>query len=142
MKAIEILDIPSLKKYSPYLWKATQNSLTARMADYVFAQGAGGCSGNISFLIRMTLIRKVMSTSGNGFYGADLLGQCDELGGWMNGLSIAGIIEPTGNTREQFIDFGDGFGRMVEVKEWRTAPPYSQLRDAYDEIKMFVMDRM
>jgi hypothetical protein len=90
----------------------------------------------------MNAVRKVIATEGQPFYAADVFGEIDGLGGLMNGLDIAHIIVATGNTRDCFIDFGDGFGRMVKAKEWKLAYPMADLWDAYTEVKQFIVDQL
>ena len=143
MKAIKILSIPSLEKFR-CLFEARLSSLAAEIAYYVFYPAAGGASGEITLLTRMAFIRKLFETQGNPFYAAELFGECPELGGWMTGLSVAGIIIPTGNIRSQFIpiDFDDKIYKEVQIKEWKIAAPMEDLVNAYLEVKQFICDQM
>ena len=143
MKAIKILSIPSLEKFT-YLFQARCESLTAELATYVFAPSANGSVGDISLLTRMTLVRKLFATESKPFYAADVFGECPELGGWMNGLNMAGLIIPTGNTRSQFIpiDFDESIFKEIQVKEWTVAVPMEDLLSSYLEVKQFICDQM
>ena len=145
MKAVKILSIPSLEKFN-YMFQARCESLTAVLATYVFtpSKGSFGSFGDIPLLTRMAFIRKLFETQGNPFYAAELFGECPELGGWVTGLSVAGIIIPTGNTRSQFIpiDFDDKIYKEVQIKEWKIAAPMEDLVDAYLEVKQFICDQM
>lgn len=143
MKAIKILSIPSLEKFR-CLFEARLSSLAAEIAYYVFYPAAGGASGEITLLTRMALIRKLFATENKPFYAAELFGECPELGGWMNGLSVAGLISATGNTRSQFIpiDFDDSIYKEIQVKEWTVAVPMEDLLNAYSEVKQFICDQM
>jgi hypothetical protein len=62
----------------------------------------------------------------------------------MNGLSVAGLISATGNTRSQFIpiDFDDSIYKEIQVKEWAVAVPMEDLLNAYSEVKQFICDQM
>ena len=143
MKAIKILSIPSLEKFN-YLFQARCESLIAKLATYVFTPSVNGSVGDIPLLTRMALVRKLFSTENKPFYAADVFGECPELGGWMNGLSVAGLISATGNTRPQFIpiDFDDSIFKEIQVKEWTVAVPMEDLLNAYSEVKQFICDQM
>jgi hypothetical protein len=97
---------------------------------------------SVALLRRMTAVRKVITTEGQPFYATDVFGEIDGLGGLMNGLDIAHIIVATGNTRNQFIDFGGGYGKTVKIKEWKLAYPMADLWDAYNEVKQFIIDQL
>jgi hypothetical protein len=136
---VEIMDIPSLREKFKYLFQA--DSPTAKVAQYVFTPSATN-SGNIQFLTRMKLLRVVMATDGKPFYAGDVFGEFCECGGWINGMDLAHIVRSTGNTKEQFLPIGYDTYKKIEVKEWELAMPMADLLAAYDEVKMFIMDRM
>ena len=139
MEKFSLLNLPSCKGIQNHWSAAGKHSY--RIAEYAL------CAGNSDawspqLLRRMTALRKVIATEGKPFYAADVFGEIDGLGGLMNGLNIAQVIVPTGNTKDCFIDFGDGYGRMVEAKEWKLAYPMADLWDAYNEVKQFIVDQL
>ena len=44
-------------------------------------------------------------------------------GGQINALALRHYIEPTGNTKERYVEVGDGLYRKVEVQEWKISDP-------------------
>ena len=138
MKNFDLLNLTSYNGIK-HNWAANNNAY--RIAEYAMCAG-NSAPWNVALLRRMNAVRKVIATEGKPFYAADVFGHCDGLGGLMNGLNIAHIIVATGNTRDQFVDFGDGYGKMVQVKEWELAYPMADLWDAYNEVKQFIVDQL
>jgi hypothetical protein len=138
MKNFDLLNLPSCHGIEHH-WYADKHSY--RIAEYALCAGNSN-PWNVALLRRMNAVRKVIATDGQPFYAVDVFGEIDGLGGLMNGLDIAHIIIATGNTRDQFIDFGDGYGKMVQVKEWKLAYPMADLWDAYNEVKQFIVDQL
>ena len=139
MRNFNLLNLPSCEGIANH-WSAMGNH-AYRIAEYVLCPNNSD-RWNVALLRRMAAIREVLATDGKPFYAADVFGEIDGLGGLMNGLNIAQIIVPTGNQRDQFIDFGGGYGRMVQVKEWKLAYPMTDLWDAYNEVKLFITDNL
>ena len=137
MKTYDLLELPSCEGVAHH-WQA--DSLAYRIARYVLCS-QGGCPWSVSPLNRMRLIREVIATNGKPFFASDLFGECPELGGWMNGLDLAWVIRATGKTREHFIPVGDLYKRC-EIKEWELAHSPGRLQQAYDEVKMYIVDRL
>ena len=138
MNKFDLLNLPSCKGIEHH-WSVDKHSY--RIAEYALCAG-NSSAWNPQLLRRMNAVRKVIATEGKPFYAADVFGEIDGLGGLMNGLDIAHIIVATGNTRDCFIDFGDGYGRMVKAKEWKLAYPMADLWDAYNEVKQFILDQL
>jgi hypothetical protein len=138
MNNFDLLNLPSCHGIEHH-WSVDKHAY--RIAEYALCAGNTD-PWNVALLRRMNAVRKVIATEGKPFYAADVFGHCDGLGGLMNGLDIAHIIIATGNTRDQFIDFGDGYGKMVKVKEWKLAYPMADLWDAYNEVKQFIVDQL
>ena len=138
MKNFDLLNLPSCNGIKHH-WDANTHAYC--IAEYALCAGTSD-PWNVALLRRMTAVREVIATEGKPFYAADVFGHCDSLGGLMNGLDIAHIIIATGNTRDQFIDFGDGYGKMVQVKEWKLAYPMADLLNAYNEVKQFIVDQL
>ena len=134
----DLLNLPSCKGIEHH-WQA--NTHAYRIAEYTLCRG-NSMPWDANLFRRMTAVRKVIATDGQPFYAADVFGEIDGLGGLMNGLDIAHIIVATGNTRDCFIDFGDGYGRMVQAKEWKLAYPMADLWEAYNEVKQFIVDQL
>lgn len=139
MEKFDLLNLPSCKGIAHH-WSAIGNH-AYRIGEYVLCPNESD-RWNVALFRRMFALRKVIATEGKPFYAADVFGEIDGLGGLMNGLNIAQIIVPTGNTKDCFIDFGDGFGRMVKAKEWKLAYPMTDLLDAYNEVKQFIVDQL
>ena len=139
MNEFSLLNLPSCGGIGNH-WSAIGKH-AYRIAEYVLCPNQTD-RWNVALFRRMSALRKVIATDGQPFYASDLLGEIDGLGGLMNGLNTAQIIVPTGNTRDCFIDFGDGFGRMVKAKEWKLAYPMTELQDAYNEVKQFIIDQL
>ena len=139
MEKFSLLNLPSCKGIAHH-WSAVGKH-SYRIAEYVLCAGNSD-AWNPQLLRRMSALRKVIVTDGKPFYAADVFGEIDGLGGLMNGLNIAQIIVPTGNTRDCFIDFGDGYGRMVKANEWKLAHPMTDLWDAYTEVKQLIIDQL
>lgn len=139
MEKFSLLNLPSCEGIQNH-WSAIGKH-SYRIAEYVLCPNNSD-RWNVALLRRMSALRKVIATDGQPFYAADLFGEIDGLGGLMNGLNIAQVIVPTGNTKDCFIDFGDGFGRMVKAKEWKLAYPMADLWEAYNEVKQFIVDQL
>ena len=139
MNEFSLLNLPSCKGIAHH-WSAIGNH-SYRIAQYVLCPNESN-RWNVALLRRMSALRKVIATDGQPFYAADVFGEIDGLGGLMNGLNIAQVIIPTGNTRDCFIDFSDGYGRMVKAKEWKLAYPMADLWEAYTEVKQFIVDQL
>ncbi len=138
MKNITLYELPMLKE-RPSLSERL-SSMGYQVATYVFA--TPDAAPSIPLLTRMNLLRKVIATDGKPFYAADVFGTSYSLGGWICGLSLSGIIEETGNTRECLIPLGNDLFKQVSVKEWRLSRSAEEMWSIYEEIKLFITDHL
>lgn len=141
MKKTSLYEIPMLAEIQD-CWKSW-DTLGYKMATYVFATPADS-HPYIPLLDRMRLLRELIATDGKPFYANEVFGASDSLGGWVCGLSTSCLIKATGNTREHFIpvDEAEGLFKKVAVKEWVLAHTPEEMWKAYEEIKMFIVDRL
>ena len=139
MKKFSLLNLPSCENMENY-WQA--NGIPAyALANFALCAKTSDPWG-VALFKRMDAVRTLLAHGTKPFYANEVFGNRDDLGGLMNALDIAHIIAPTGNTREQFIDFGDGYGRMVTVKEWELTHSVEVWTEAYAEVKQFIVDRL
>lgn len=90
-------------------------------------------------MTRLRLLKALAENGNKPFFGADLFGACPELGGWVNGLSIWGIIKETGNVREIMVQIDGDLYRKCPIKEWELALDVALLRTLLDEFKTVLM---
>lgn len=90
---------------------------------------------------RLRLLKTLVENGNKPFFGADLFGACPELGGWVNGLSIWGIIKETGNVREVMVQIDGDLYRKCEIKEWEPAFDVHDLRTLLDAVKAYLTDQ-
>ena len=88
-----ILAMPSMNHFN-HIYEAMN---TPEYSVFGYLANIQGLHGAV---IRLQLLKALIENGNKPFFGADLFGACPELGGWVNGLSIWGIIKETGNVRE------------------------------------------
>ena len=140
MNKFDLLNLPSCENAKKQYWSAIAIPAYA-LADFALCS-PGSNPWNVSLFKRMSAVRTLLAHGAEPFYANEVFGNRDDLGGLMNALSTAQIIAPTGNTREQFIDFGGGYGRMVEAKEWKLTHSVEVWTEAYLEVKQFIIDQL
>lgn len=139
MKKFSLLNLPSCENMETY-WQAIGTPAYA-LANFTLCPKTSDPWG-VALFKRMDAVRILLAHGTQPFYANEVFGNRNDLGGLMNALDIAHIIAPTGNTREQFIDFGGGYGRMVTVKEWELTHSVEVWTEAYLEVKQFIVDRL
>lgn len=129
---ISVLSMPSMKNYN-HIYEALRTP-GYDVFGYL-ANGKGDIHNLFGFTVRLQLLKAIIENGNKPFFGADLFGACPELGGWVNGLSVWGIIKETGNVREVMVQIDGDLYRKCEVKEWEPAFDVSLLRTLLDEFK-------
>lgn len=115
-------------------WSAYYESREHAVLDYI--ANAKGDHGNLfAVTTRVQLLNALIANGDKPFYASDLFGFSDSLGGWVNGLTIYGIIVPTGNTRTCMVEIRENIFRKCEVKEWKLKVSADLLRDMVDRYK-------
>jgi hypothetical protein len=131
-----LINLPSCEGLE-YCFQATSTAYS--LAEYVLC-GRASDPHEVALFSRMSAVRKLIETEGKPFYAKDIFGESDSLGGLMGGLHYANLIKITGNTKEYFVDFGNGYGKMSQIKEWVVA--HSDLEEAYNEVKQFIISQL
>lgn len=139
MTEFNLLKLPSCENVESY-WSAIGIPAYA-LANFALCANTSDPWG-VALFKRMSAVRTLLAHGAEPFYANEVFSNRDDLGGLMNALNIAQIIVPTGNTREQFIDFGDGYGRMVTVKEWKLTHSVEIWTEAYSEVKQHIIDQL
>lgn len=132
IKTISALELPSMSVFNN-LYEALN---TPQYNVFGYLSNSKGDIYNITGLITRLQLLKILCGYGNDpFYGADLFGASESLGGWMNGLSVWGIITETGNHREVMIEVGNNLFTKCFIKEWKLNIPVDELRAWVDEFR-------
>ena len=135
MKSLYVNDLPTLSNISNF-WERYEH-LTHRVATYVVSGVNDG--RRFPIISRLSILRDLIANGDKPFYASDLFGTSDSLGGIINGLSIHGIIKPTGNVREGMVPMGGDMYRRCEIKEWQLVFPVIQFENAYKEIRTIII---
>ena len=93
-------------------------------------------------MIHLQLLKALIENGNKPFFGADLFGACPELGGWVNGLSIWGIIKETGNVREVMVQIDGDLYRKCPIKEWELAIPADLLSLFVNEFRSLLLENI
>lgn len=133
------LDFPSMKKFA-HLYDAF-GSPEYNVFGYL-SNSKGEIYNAFGILNRLQLLKHIVENGNQPFYGADLFGANASLGGWMNGLSVWGIIKETGNVREYMVQIDGDLYRKCEVKEWKSAIDVDYLRILVDEFRSALIDQI
>ena len=135
MKKLYVNDLPTLSNITSF-WERYEYP-THRMASYV----ASGVNDGLQFPIitRLSILRDLIINGDKPFYASDLFGASDSLGGIINGLSINGLIKPTGNVREVMVPLGGDMYHKCQAKEWQLAFSATLFENAYKEIRTVIL---
>ena len=115
-------------------WSAYYTSREHAVLDYI-ASAKGDYRNLFAVTTRIQILNTLIANGDKPFYASDLFGSSDSLGGWMNGLDLAGIITHTGNTRTSMVEIKENVYRKCEVKEWKLRDSADFLRDIIDRYK-------
>lgn len=115
-------------------WSAYYTSREHAVLNYI-ASAKGDYRNLFAVATRIQLLNTLIANGDKPFYASDLFGSSDSLGGWMNGLDLAGIIISTGNTRTSMVEVKENVFRKCEVKEWKLRDSADFLRDIIDRYK-------
>ena len=136
IKVISALALPSMSQFD-HLFDAYR---TPQYNVFGYLSNSKGDIYNIvGILTRLQLLKTLVAHGNVPFYGSDLFGSSCALGGWMNGLSVWGIIKETGNVREVMVQIDDDLYRKCPIKEWELAFDVALLQTLRDEFKAVLM---
>ena len=141
MKKNSLYEIPMLAKIKNRI--KICNTVGYKLATYVLTTPTSSHS-SIPILDRMQLLRDLIAIGNKPFYANEVFGAGDSLGGWVRGLSTHGLIKATGNGREYLIpiDEASGMFKKTVTKEWVLTYTPEEMQKAYNEIKMFIINRL
>ena len=136
IKVISALSLPSMAQFD-HLFDAYR---TPQYNVFGYLSNSKGDIYNIvGILTRLQLLKTLVAHGNVPFYGSDLFGSSCALGGWMNGLSVWGIIKETGNVREIMVQIDGDLYRKCPIKEWELAFDVALLQTLRDEFKAVLM---
>ena len=139
IKIISALALPSMSKFNS-LYEAYR---TPQYDVFGYLSNSKGDIYNIAgILTRLQLLKTLVANGDSPFYGADLFGASCSLGGWMNGLSVWGIIKETGNVREIMVQVDGDLYRKCPIKEWTLAIPAEELAVFVDEFRAILLENI
>ena len=139
IKIISALALPSMSKFNS-LYEAYR---TPQYDVFGYLSNSKGDIYNIAgILTRLQLLKTLVANGDSPFYGADLFGASGSLGGWMNGLSVWGIIKETGNVREIMVQVDGDLYRKCPIKEWTLAIPAEELAVFVDEFRAILLENI
>lgn len=140
IKTISALSLSSMSQFK-HLYESYH---TPQYNVFSYLAGGKGDIYNITggALTRLQLLKILVANGEAPFYGADLFGASCSLGGWMNGLSVSGIIKETGNEREIMVEMGGDLYRKCSVKEWKLAIPADLLSQFADEFRTALLENI
>ena len=139
IKVISALSLPSMAQFD-HLFDAFR---TPQYNVFGYLSNSKGDIYNIvGILTRLQLLKTLVAHGNVPFYGSDLFGSSCALGGWMNGLSVWGIIKETGNVREVMVEIGDDLCRKCYTKEWKLAIPADLLSLFVNEFRTLLLENI
>ena len=139
IKVISALALPSMSQFD-HLFDAFR---TPQYNVFGYLSNSKGDIYNIvGILTRLQLLKTLVANGNAPFYGSDLFGSSCALGGWMNGLSVWGIIKETGNVREVMVQIDDDLYRKCPIKEWELAMPVELLSQFVDEFRSLLLENI
>ena len=139
IKVISALALPSMSQFD-HLYDAFR---TPQYDVFGYLSNSKGDIYNVAgILTRLQLLKTLVAHGEAPFYGSDLFGSCCALGGWMNGLSVWGIIKETGNVREVMVEVGDDLYRKCYTKEWQLAIPADLLSLFVHEFRTLLLENI
>ena len=139
IKVISALALPSMSQFD-HLFDAFR---TPQYNVFGYLSNSKGDIYNIvGILTRLQLLKTLVANGNAPFYGSDLFSSSCALGGWMNGLSVWGIIKETGNVREVMVQIDDDLYRKCPIKEWELAMPAELLSQFVDEFRSLLLENI
>ena len=139
IKVFSALALPSMSQFD-HLYEAFR---TPQYDVFGYLSNSKGDINNITgILIRLQLLKILVANGEAPFYGSDLFGASCSLGGWMNGLSVWGIIKETGNVREVMVEIDDDLFRKCRIKEWELAIPADLLSLFVNEFRTLLLENI
>lgn len=139
IKVFSALALPSMSQFD-HLYDAFR---TPQYDVFGYLSNSKGDINNITGILTRLQLLKILVAHGEApFYGSDLFGASCSLGGWMNGLSVWGIIKETGNVREVMVEVGDDLYRKCRIKEWQLAIPADLLSLFVNEFRALLLENI
>ena len=139
IKVISALALPSMSQFDS-LYEAYR---TPQYDVFGYLSNSKGDIYNIAgILTRLQILKTLVAHGEAPFYGSDLFGYSCSLGGWMNGLSVWGIIKETGNVREVMVEIGNDLYRKCYTKEWQLAIPADLLCQFVNEFRSLLLENI
>lgn len=139
IKVFSALALPSMSQFD-HLYEAFR---TPQYDVFGYLSNSKGDINNITGILTRLQLLKILVANGEApFYGSDLFGASCSLGGWMNGLSVWGIIKETGNVREVMVEIGDDLFRKCRIKEWELAIPADLLSLFVNEFRTLLLENI
>lgn len=139
IKVFSALALPSMSQFD-HLYEAFR---TPQYDVFGYLSNSKGDINNITGILTRLQLLKILVANGEApFYGSDLFGASCSLGGWMNGLSVWGIIKETGNVREVMVEIGDDLFRKCRIKEWELAIPADLLSLFVNEFRALLLENI
>ena len=139
IKVFSALALPSMSQFD-HLYEAFR---TPQYDVFGYLSNSKGDINNISGILTRLQLLKILVANGEApFYGSDLFGASCSLGGWMNGLSVWGIIKETGNVREVMVEIDDDLFRKCRIKEWELAIPADLLSLFVNEFRTLLLENI
>jgi len=139
IKVFSALALPSMSQFD-HLYDAFR---TPQYDVFGYLSNSKGDINNITGILTRLQLLKILVANGEApFYGSDLFGASCSLGGWMNGLSVWGIIKETGNVREVMVEIDDDLFRKCRIKEWELAIPADLLSLFVNEFRTLLLENI
>lgn len=139
IKVFSALALPSMSQFD-HLYEAFR---TPQYDVFGYLSNSKSDINNITGILTRLQLLKILVANGEApFYGSDLFGASCSLGGWMNGLSIWGIIKETGNVREVMVQIDDDLYRKCPIKEWELAIPADLLSLFVNEFRTLLLENI
>ena len=139
IKVFSALALPSMSQFD-HLYEAFR---TPQYDVFGYLSNSKGDINNITGILTRLQLLKILVANGEApFYGSDLFGASCSLGGWMNGLSVWGIIKETGNVREVMVEIDDDLYRKCYTKEWKLAIPADLLSLFVNEFRTLRLENI
>ena len=139
IKVFSALALPSMSQFD-HLYDAFR---TPQYDVFGYLSNSKGDINNITGILTRLQLLKILVANGEApFYGSDLFGASCSLGGWMNGLSVWGIINETGKVREVMVEMDDDLFRKCRIKEWELAIPADLLSLFVNEFRTLLLENI
>jgi hypothetical protein len=139
INVISALTLPSMSQFD----NLYESFRTPQHDVFLYLSKSKGDLFNIAGVLTRLQLLKILAAHGEApFYGADLFGASDSLGGWMNGLRSYGIIEETGNVQEVMVQINDDLYRKYSIKEWKLTIPADLLGLFVNEFRTLLLENI